>query len=521
MRRSATLYGILGLVLLGFGILEYFFTGAGFRLFVYTNLIGGLFFIVLWATSSRSALASVAGSRSARYGVNALLYSIIFITILVAVNYISSIHHVRFDLTSEKIYSLSTQSRKVVEHLQKPLKFYGFFSGGVSPKARQLYSEYAYYSPKISFEIVDPDTHPELAEKYKVSVNGTTHIQYGGEKGQGTNVTDLSEAALTNAILRVAKAGTKVVCFLDGHGEANPDDAAKADGYGKLKTALEGENFKVKKFLLASQPAVPKDCSLLIIAGPERPLLPHEVGAINTYLKNGGRALVTFRVPRPNSDIDETALASLVSQWGVNAGDNVVVDQVLRLFAGPALGLTPLVNDYGVHPITENFTHRTVFPMTRSVEPAKGLKTGLSVTPIAMTSRTSWAETDLVGIFEHQEAKLDAADQRGPIDVADAVTADLKKLGWGDGEARLVVLGSTEFADNQYLNEFFNRDFVLNSADWLVGEANQISIRPREMRASRFRLTVGQFSIVFVLSVLLLPELLLIMGIVVWWERRQ
>ncbi len=521
MRRSATLYGILGLVLLGFGILEYLFTGAGFRLFVYTNLIGGLFLLVLWATSSRSALASMAGSRATRYGANALLYTVIFVAILVAINYIASIHHVRFDLTSEKIYSLSTESQKVVENLKKPIKFYGFFSGGVSPKARELYSEYTYYSPKVSFEIVDPDKHPELAEKYKVSVSGTTHIQYGGETGRGTNVTELTEEALTNGILRVTKAGKKVACFLEGHGEADPDDATKAGGYGKFKTALEGEGFEVKKLLLATQPSVSKDCSLLVVAGPERPLLPHEVQAINDYLKNGGRALVTFRVPRPNSDIDETALAALIDQWGVKAGDNVVVDQVLRLFAGPALGLTPLVNDYGVHPITQDFTHRTVFPMTRSVDPAKGLGAGLSVTPIAMTSKTSWAETDLAGIFERQEAKLDAADQRGPVDVADAVTADLKKLKWGDGETRLVVFGSTEFADNQYLNEFFNRDLALNSADWLVGEASQIAIRPRSMRASRFRLTVDQFNIVFVLSVLLLPELLLIIGIVVWWERRQ
>lgn len=521
MRRSATLYGILGLVLLAFGILEYFFTGAGFRLFVYANLIGGLFFIVLWATSGRLSLASIAGSRSARHGANALLYTIIFVSILVALNYLSSLHHARFDLTSEKIYSLSTQSQKVVEHLKKPLKFYGFFSGGVSPKARQLYGEYAYYSPKVSFEIVDPDKHPELAEKYKVSLNGTTHIQYGGDTGQGTNVTDLSEGALTNAILRVTKAGTKVVYFLVGHGEASPDDATKPDGYGKLKTALEGENFQVNKLLLATRAAVPKDCALLIIAGPERPLLPHEIEAINTYLGDGGRVLVTFRVPRPKSNIDETALEALIDQWGVKAGNNVVVDQVVRLFAGPALGLTPLVNDYGVHPITQNFTHRTVFPMTRSVIPVKGLKVGLSVTPIAMTSNTSWAETDLVGIFEHEEAKLDPADERGPIDVVDAVTANLKKLGRGNGEARLVVLGSTEVANNQYLDQFFNRDLVLNSADWLVGEANQISIRPRAMRASRLRLTVNQFSIVFVLSVLLMPELLLIMGIVVWWERRQ
>ncbi len=522
MRRSATLYGILGLVLIIFGLLEYFFTGAGFfRFFVYVNLIGGFFFLVLWATSSRSAIASVAGSRSARYGANAALYTILFIAILVAVNYVSSLHYTHFDLTAEHIYSLSSQSRRVVRNLKKPIKFYGFFAGGDNAKARQLYSEYAYASPNVSFELLDPNKHPALAEKFKVSANGTTHIQYGGSSGHGTNVTDLTEQAITNAIIRVSKSTNRVVYFLEGHGEPSPTDVNKSTGYGLLKTALEGEGFKVKQLLLVTQPAVPKDCSVLIIGGPERPLMPHEIKAIDAYLKDGGRALVMLRPPRPNSDIDETALVKLLSQWGLNAGNNVVVDQVVRLFAGPALGVTPLVDSYGASPITKDFNHRTVFPMTRSVDPEKDPAAGLAVVPLAMTSGTSWAETNLVDLFEHQQAKFDASDQRGPIDVAGEVTANLKKLGWGKGQARLVVFGSTQIADNQNLKEFFNRDLILNSADWLAGEANQISIRPRTLRASRFQLTVAQFSIVFALSVLLLPELLLIAGIVVWWKRRQ
>src|SRR5258708_11456451 len=137
MRRSAALYGILGLVLLAFGLVDYFIA-AGFRLFVWVILIGGLSAIVLWTTSSRSALASISTGRSARYGANAAIYSLAFIGLLVAINYISSLHHARLDLTAEKVYSLSSQSRNVVKQLQKPLKIYGFFRRGQSPGARAL-----------------------------------------------------------------------------------------------------------------------------------------------------------------------------------------------------------------------------------------------------------------------------------------------------------------------------------------------------------------------------------------------
>jgi ABC-type uncharacterized transport system involved in gliding motility auxiliary subunit len=396
---------------------------------------------------------------------------------------------------------------------------YGFFAGGENPTARELYEEYAYASPKVTFQMVDPDRTPELAERYKVSALGTTHLQYGGDNGDGTNVNEVTEEAMTNAIIRVSKSTKKTVCFLDGHGEADPDDTSGQNGYGTLKTSIEGEGFIVRKLLLATQAAVSDDCTILAIAGPIKPLDPHEVDAIGKYLDSGGRALVTFRAPRPDNEVDENALIKLVGQWSVDAGNNIVVDQVTRLFSAPTLGVSPLVQTYGVHPITKDFKERTIFPMTRSVTPAAKPREGASVTPLAMTSDSSWGETDIDGIFKRQEAKLDPADQRGPIDVADAIEVAHPKA--AGKETRIVVVGSTDAGNNQWVSQLFNRDFFVNSVDWLSGEENQISIRPRQLRSSRFRLTADQFTIVFILSVLLLPELLLIAGIVVWWERRN
>ncbi|HEY9159411.1 GldG family protein [Candidatus Binatus sp.] len=520
MRRSAALYGILGLVLLSFGLVDYFIS-SGFRLFVWVNLICGIFAIVLWITSSRSELSSITTGRSARYGANAVIYSAAYIGLLVAINYISTLHHTRLDLTAEKVYSLSSQSVNVVKGLQKPLKFYGFFQGGDSPAARELYETFAYYSPKLTYELVDPDKHPELAERFKVSVMGTTHLQYGGDNGEGTNVTELTEEALTNAIIRATRSSKKVVEFLDGHGEADPDDAGAQSGYGTVKKDLEGEGYEVRKLELAQLPKVPDDANLVVVAGPIKPLGQHEIDSLNDYLKQGGRMIAMYRPQRPDNPIDEAAMVKLAGDWGVKVGNDIVVDQVVRLFEGPALGLNPIVQTYGEHPITKDFKQRTVFPMARSLSAEPNLKPGLTVTPIAKTSDTSWAEVDLDTLFRQQKAELTAKDTRGPIAVVMAVDGNLEQFGLGKGDARMVVFGSTEFADNQYATQFFNRDFFVNSADWLTGEENSISIRPRSIRASRFRLTTGQFSIVFAFAVLLLPEMLLIAGIVVWWERRN
>ena len=89
-----------------------------------------------------------------------------------------------------------------------------------------------------------------------------------------------------------------------------------------------------------------------------------------------------------------------------------------------------------------------------------------------------------------------------------------------EGIARLAVFGNAMFANNQYLNQYFNRDFLLNTISWLGGEEELISIRPRTMRASRVQFTQEQGTAIFYLSVLILPEILLIAGLAVWWSRR-
>jgi ABC-type uncharacterized transport system involved in gliding motility auxiliary subunit len=213
-------------------------------------------------------------------------------------------------------------------------------------------------------------------------------------------------------------------------------------------------------------------------------------------------------------------LAPLLREYGVVLGKDVVVDEVLRLFEGPQLGMNPIVNTYGAHPITESFTERTIFPVTRSVVPLADAPAGLTVTSIAKTSQTSWAETDLENLFGQGQATLEAEeDVSGPVSIGVAATADLAALGRGQGEARIVVYGTAALADNKYLNMVFNRDLFLNTFGWLAGQEELLSIRPRTVRMSRVRFSEEQATTIFYLSVLVLPEILLVIGLAVWWRR--
>jgi ABC-type uncharacterized transport system involved in gliding motility auxiliary subunit len=516
VRRNQSLLGLLGLVFLLFAVLAGAFTGGRTAIdvvYIAANGIVGLFCLIAYLSAGLEQLRNAVTERSTRYGANVVVGSLAFLGVLVVLNYLGARHSKRFDLTEQKVYSLSDQSINVVKNLENELKMLAFVEGGINPELRDLLSNYARHSSKVSFELIDPDKQPELAEKYQIRTYNTVRVEYGNES---TLVTQPNEENITNAIIKVTRKTRKVVCVIEGHGEPDLDDLQNAKGLASFRNALTNENYEVKKVLLASEPKVPDDCSVVVVAGPQRPFLDHELQALETYLENGGRLLAM--IPPRTGDQFTTFLA----KWGVKLGNDVVVDQVVRLFQGPALGLTPLANTYGFHEITRDFKQRTIFPLTRSVKSDAAGKSGITAVELVKTSPSSWAETDLEGVFQRGEASLDAnADLKGPVPVAVAVDANLKQMGRDkDGNARLVVFGSIEFASNRELDgTFYNRDLLMNALGWLVGESDLVSIRPRGLRASRIQFTPEQSLMTFYITVLLIPQLLLIVGIVVWWRR--
>src|SRR5262249_30677626 len=290
------------------------------------------------------------GRRSTKYGVNAAVYTLVFIGVLVVLNIFSTKYNYRWDLTESQVFSLSPQTLKILSGLKQDLVVTGFFEKGENPRAADLVKSYSYQSPKVKFTAVDPDRHPELVKQYKVQQLNTLHIAYGNES---TNITDPSEESVTNAIIKLTKATKKNVLFLTGHAQPRLDDKENANGYAAAKAALENENYQVKDILLSTQPKVPDDTSLLIIAAPEKPLDQHENEAIDAYLKNGGRILVMM--PTAPSD---GGLKALLKSWSIEVGDDIVVDQQIRLFQGPTLGVEPIAaTSHPPQPTTPALTH--------------------------------------------------------------------------------------------------------------------------------------------------------------------
>jgi gliding motility-associatede transport system auxiliary component len=525
MTGRAPLFGLIGLLCLAFGLLGAYLAGNALEhigplaVVIALNLLLGLGFLVLFFTTGWEAIPALVGQRQTRYGSGVLLSTAGFVVILSGLGYISLNHKYRIDLTEAGVYGLAPQSQRVLDTLEKDLEMHAFVEGGIDEQIQTLLDSYRYASSKVKYHLVDPDRSPDLVNQFGITTLKSVRIAYGDEH---TIVRDPTEESITNGIIRVTRMTRKTVCFVIGHGEPGIDDDEDPRGYAQAKAGLENENYEVKTIMPASDGAVGDECTVVVIAGPDRPLITGEVGLLEDYLKKGGHLLVLLQ-PRTG----ETDLVPMLARWGANVGNDVLIDQQLRLFQGPTVGIEPIAASYGQHPITEDFEpdRITVYNLARSVEPAATEdKKGLTAVSLVSTGAQSWAEADVDMLFKENRVSLDKDDRRGPISLAVAVTADLKDMGFEhQGEARLVVFGNSRFADNQYLANpsFYNRDLFLNAIGWLAGQQELVSIRSRTVRASRVQMTPEQNVMLFVSSVLLIPQLLLVAGIAVWWRRRS
>jgi ABC-type uncharacterized transport system involved in gliding motility auxiliary subunit len=520
--RSASLLGLLGLIALGFGLAGFaFVTHPLSDVFVLTNLLVGAGLLVAYLAFGYESAKGLLGQRSTRYGAGALVYTLLFIALIAGMNYLGTRYHKRFDLTEAGVHTLSPQSRKVVENLKDTLEATAFVEGGIAPELESLLDSYRYAAPgKVTSRILDPDKEPALADQLKITAVPSVHLKYGNESFV---LTQPSEATITNGIIRVARSTKKTVYFAQGFGQGAIDNERDPQGYSALKVGLEQENYEVKTFVWPAVEKMPDDASAIVIAGIAEAPTDQAYTVLEDYLKGGGRAFFMV-APRTGDD----RLTGLLGRWGAKLGDDLVIDQEVRLFEGPKLGVQPLCTEYGKHPIAENFRGYTVFPQTRTADADTTGKKGLTATALVKTSKSSWAESDVEAVFSQGVAQLGAEDKGGPVSVAVAVAAKPAEMGVASGpdagkiEARLVVVGSTIFAVNQLFTQRpLNADLALNSISWLVGQEETVSIRDRTVRASRAELTAAQSVRVFYLSVLIIPELLIIFGVALWWRRRS
>jgi ABC-type uncharacterized transport system involved in gliding motility auxiliary subunit len=451
-------------------------------------------------------------ARQTKYAAYATLYILVIVAIVSVANVLANRYNKSYDATSNKRYSLSDQTAKIVKGLKQDATITYFAQSREFQQGKDQLDQYAKLSPKVHIKYVDPDKEPQVAREAGIKSYGTTIVQIGAKKEEAKSLT---EEGITGAFIRDLKNTTRTVCFVTGSGEHQIEDSERS-GYSRFKELLGKDDYAAKSINLLQKAEVPGDCTVLVVGGPSGDYQQPEVDAIQKFVEDGGRALLLLDPPLKmgRSEIaDNEALATLLQSWGVTLDKDLILD--LNPI-GQLAGLGPqvaLVTVYNSHPIVNEMKgSATGFPLSRSLDIKSAGKT--TVEKLFASSDTSLATSKL------DSPNIDPNDpknRKGPLTIA---AAGSYNTGKENSQGRFVVVGSASWAANSFINFNGNRDLALNAMNWLSSDEDLISIRPKDREDRRITMTRAQLNVVRITSQFVLPLIVIFAGVSVWWRRR-
>jgi ABC-type uncharacterized transport system involved in gliding motility auxiliary subunit len=471
-------------------------------------------------------------SRTVVYGGSAALAVVLVAGILVFIILLGNRWSLRWDLTRSQSHSLSAVSRTLLTQVDKPLTLTVFFPEGnpERQRAREVLELYTRQNPKISLQFMDPDRDPRRADQAGYRRPGNVLLEYEGRKHLAET---FDEERLSEAIRRVLQKERKQIAFLTGHGERS--DPRERGGFKTARKALQSEGYDLADLNLLKDGEVPKEVAVVIIAAPQKDLLPSEAAALKKYLEGGGRVFVLL------DPFQDAGLKNLLAGYGIGLDDGVIFE-FNQLTQDRAI-LSPIITQYGRHKITENFTLFTIFPSPRPLILNQEIK-GILLTPLVTTSPQSWAkfgqDWQKQGQKQNQPLYDPERDKKGPFTVAalaeprpapmpkenpDKSAKSPDKNAPPDKpqkspQAYLAVFGDADFAADEFFNQLGNGDLFLNTVNFLAEEEQQIIIRKDDQKLEPLTLTTWKTLLIFLISVILLPLVMLIAGVAVYFRRR-
>ncbi|MGI8960174.1 MAG: GldG family protein [Bryobacteraceae bacterium] len=460
---------------------------------------------------AESKSKNTVSSRQTRYGAAATLYTIVVIAVLVMVNWLANRYNRSYDTTTNKRFTLSQETKKVVKGLKSDATIAYIDKAGNFAQAKGMLDRYANLSPKIHLQYIDAQKQPTVARSYGVRFLGTAYVEIGQRREEAKALT---EEGITGAFLKDLK-GVRKVCFVSGSKEHALDDTQET-GLSRYKTLLERDNYQVEPISLIDKTEVPKDCTVVVVAGAQLDYTPNEVTAIKNYVESGGRAMFLIDPPldfaREHIAQNE-GLMKLLESWGVTPANDLVLEQnaMAQLFGfGPEI---PLVSTYESQPIVNDLKGAyTGFPVSRSLEVKNAGKT--TVDKLFSTTDRAIATTRL---NSNEVNPGDPGNKKGPFVLGAAGTYNTGKA---NDPGRFVVIGSSGFVDNAMIGFQGNRDLAVNAVNWLSSDEDLISIRPKEPEDRRLNATQRQMSVFMYTDLIAIPLLLIVWGVSILLKRR-
>ena len=408
------------------------------------------------------------------------------------------------DWTAAGRNTLTEPSRTLVQRLDGPVEITAYVREEpvIRRSVLQLVERYRRYKPDIRLRFVNPDHVPDQVRARNISADGEMVVSYRQREEHAKMAT---EEALTTALERLARADTRWVTYVSGHGERNLVGTASYD-LGKLGEQLQRQGFKLHELILAEAGEIPAQAAVLVVSPGRENLPAKEVAAVLRYIDGGGN-LLWLAEPGPARGMEAVADA-----LGIAFEPGVVVDPTTQVLGISHPAFVP-VSAYPTHPVTENLGLVTVYPRAAGI--AWIQPQGWQTRGILSTGLRAWSETgDLKGELHFD----DDADVSGPLDIGIAMQ---RTFAANDGEQRIIVVGDGDFLSNAYLGSGSNLALALNIFNWLANDETLIDIPVRSAPDLDFELSRTTAVLIRIGAMFGLPALLLGTGFLVWHRRRR
>jgi ABC-type uncharacterized transport system involved in gliding motility auxiliary subunit len=447
--------------------------------------------------------------RQARHGSNSAILLLAFIGVLFFVNALVFDNPQTWDLTEDKQNTLTPETAAILESLEAPAHARAYYSSSLSTEsATRLLENFKIGSKgKFTYEFINPEFNPVLAQEDKVERDGTIVLLMGEQREV---VSFASERDLASGLLRLMNPGERFVYFTSGHGELSIDTPGDTS-YSLVKRSLEYKNYTVATLNLLTEGKIPENAGAVVIVGPQRPFSDAEIEMLRAYLELGG-GLIVMKEPPISEEAISTSdpLDALLLEWGIAFNNDLVIDPNIN----PAIIAVADPATYANHPVTQSLLgYYSAFPTARSLRTLDVPET-IILTPLAFTGSNAWGETDFASL-NNNTVQLDAGvDNSGPLLLA--VAAEDWTM-----SARVVVFGDSELAGDSFYQQG-NGDIFINAVDWVAEQDEQISLTPKDRIERTYQppSTVGL--IAMLLGVLcVLPLVIAGAGISTWMARRR
>ncbi|HVU16413.1 MAG TPA: GldG family protein [Candidatus Didemnitutus sp.] len=477
---------------------------------------------------------------------NLLLQAVLLLTFFGGLNYIALNHSWgRFDLTRARRQSLSTETRSYLDSLEQPVRILVTLTDDSdNDELTQAYSdimgllrEYAYDSSKNPHGKIEVEQFDIYKNRRKAEDNGVdqpnqvilicgdhrrvlTLPEFYRTKVSGKTISREAfqgESTITAAILDVSSSKKKKIYFLQGHGEASPDDVGPA-GLSLLASALQQRNFQLAGLDLGQTHKIPDDATLIILAGQQGRVLPYEEELLRNYLQTrAGRVILMLAPKYPHG------LENLLFDWGTIVYDDVIYDSnPQELDEAGNLRL----RFFQAHPITQNLIDRSLPVIVASArvvsdEPGRASDDGLTVRKLIATSETAWGEAG----YRLQEPPqytpgIDLRGHLGVLVVSERVKP-ANNLPLSVPGGRLAVFGTADLVANNRIINYGNLNLFLSTVNWCVDQDTQVNIPARAIERFQLALSREELGRLRLGLLLIIPGAVAILGLVVTLTRRR